>query len=205
VADRGARWSFGWDASRARTWLRLAAGAILAGGVAGAAAAGTLPASLAAMIRQDLSIYLGSLVAAPGGGAAAAAWRAAVLLDARVALLMWLGGLFAFGGAVTLPALFAEGFAQGFGLAAVASASSPPVTVAAAIPVLMAAAVLAALGAVALALAWRQIGARRGRASPPLPATYVAYTLALVAAAAVLTGTCAIQAYGLAWAVHLLA
>jgi hypothetical protein len=205
MAVRGPRWALAWRPSRARTWLAAAAAAWLAGAATGAGATHSLPPALAAPLHQGLSIYLGSLLAGQAAAPERAVWRAAALLDLRVAGLTWVGGLFTFGWAITLPVLFAEGFAQGFGVASVAAAAAPRLAVAAALPALAAGLILSGLGALALALAWRQVGARRGRASPIRRATLVAYALALAAAAALLAGAAALQAYGLAWAIRALA
>jgi hypothetical protein len=194
-----------WSRARACAWLAVSACATLTGALAGVVGSGTLGEPLGSGVHQALSLYVGGVLSQGPAAPPAEAWRTALGLGLRAAALAWMGGLFAFGWALTLPVLFAQGFAQGFALAALAGAAPATSALIALVPALAAAALLANLGAVALSLANRQLQARRGRYPPPTGATYAGYGAVLVAAGAGLAGVAALQAYTLPWAMRLLA
>ena len=197
---------FTWSPARARSWLAASGGATLAAALAGALGAATLSGPLWAALHQTLSLYVGGLLSGGPAAPPAGVWRAAFGLDLRTAALAWAGGLFAFGWALTLSVLVAEGFAVGFAPAALAGAvPNPAAWLAAAFPALVAACLMAGLGAVALSLANRQRESRRGRHAPPTGTTYGAYAFLLVLAALGFAAVALLQAYGLPAALRLLA
>ena len=194
----------GLDPNRARTWVVAAGAALALGWAAGVAAWATLPAAVAGILRQAVSLHVGSILQGGGALALTPAWRAAAVMDVRVVALVWLGGLFPFGWAITGPVLFAEGFSQAFAMAALA-AEAPRAAAAGVLPALVAAALVTGIGSVGLAASWRQLRARRGLASHPRVATYVALTLLLAVGAAAAAGLASLQVFGLAWVLRLLA